>query len=105
MNWAQSLFHHLQHLSLRFHGRNSTGDLVRRITANAGCARDLVFAVFMPTFGSLLSLAMMFGIMWRLDHSLSVLALLAAPLLGVLVRLFSRSWTNACIARCNLKGS
>jgi ABC-type multidrug transport system fused ATPase/permease subunit len=51
------LFHHLQHLSLRFHGRNSIGDLVRRITANTGCVRDLVFAVFIPMFSALLSLS------------------------------------------------
>ena len=102
-NLGAELFQHLQRLSLRFHGRNSTGDLVRRITANTGCVRDLVFGAFLPTFGSLLSLGMMFGIMWRLNHALSLLALVAAPLLGILVRMFTAPWNTECIARCSSK--
>ncbi len=84
------LFHHLQRLSLRFHGRHSAGDLVRQVTANAGCVRVLVIGALLPALGSLLSLATMFAVMWRLDPSLSLLAILAAPPLGVLIRRFAR---------------
>jgi ABC-type multidrug transport system fused ATPase/permease subunit len=98
------LFHHLQHLSLRFHGRNSIGDLVRRITANTGCVRDLVFAVFIPMFSALLSLVMMFGIMWRLNRSLALLALLAAPVLGLLVRRFGQLMEERMYRQLQLEG-
>jgi ATP-binding cassette, subfamily B, bacterial len=103
-NLGAELFGHLQHLSLRFHGRNSTGDLVRRITGNAGCARDLVFAVFLPTFGSLFSLVTMFAIMWRLDRGLSMLAMSAAPVLGLLVRLLSRPMEERSYRHMQLEG-
>ena len=98
------LFHHMQRLSLRFHGRHSTGDLVRRVTSNAGCVRDLVFGVFLPTFGALLSLGMMLGIMWRLNHMLSLLSLIAAPLLGILVHHFSRPMEERVYRQMQLEG-
>jgi ATP-binding cassette subfamily B protein len=101
---AAELFHHLQRLSLRFHGRNSTGDLVRRITSNTGCVRDLVFDAFLPTFGAMLSLGMMFAIMWHLNHALSMVALMAAPLLGVLVRLFGRPMEHRMYRQMQLEG-
>src|SRR5262245_48260037 len=36
------LFDHLQRLSLRVHGHHRTGDLVQRVTNDAGCVRELI---------------------------------------------------------------
>jgi ATP-binding cassette subfamily B protein len=81
-----ALFAHVQRLSLRFHRRASTGDLVKRILTDSGSIRDLVISVLIPLFTSLLSLAAMFVVMARLDFRLALLAIAVAPLLALCVR-------------------
>ncbi len=83
------LFHHLQRLSLRFHGKRPTGDLLRRVTSDSGCVGQLILGVFVPVVHSLVSLGSMFAVMWQMDRSLSILSILVAPPLGVLIRLFA----------------
>jgi ATP-binding cassette subfamily B protein/subfamily B ATP-binding cassette protein MsbA len=88
------LFYHLQRLSLRYHSRQRSGDLIRRVMRDSTCVRELLFGVFLPVLTSLGSLGMMFLVMWQLDYSLSLLALLSAPLIVLFIRLFSRRMTN-----------
>ena len=84
------LFDRLQRLSLRFHGRRRTGDLMQRVTSDSGCVRELVMSVVLPVVTSLVSLAMMFTVMWQLDRSLTLVALLAALPLGACIKVFAR---------------
>ncbi len=98
------LFNHLQRLSLRFHGRQSIGDLVRRVMTDSGCIRDLLTGVFSPVITSLVSLTTMFIVMWHLDHFLSLLALLAAIPLGVLIRVFDRPMAERTYRYQELQG-
>jgi ATP-binding cassette subfamily B protein len=98
------LFAHLQRLSLRFHGRQPRGDLLRRITHDSGCVRDLVLGVFLPLLQSLLSLVSMFAVMWQLDSSLSLLAMLAAPPMGVLIRVFAGPMTERTYRQHTVEG-
>jgi ATP-binding cassette subfamily B protein/subfamily B ATP-binding cassette protein MsbA len=79
------LFDHLQRLSLRFHYQQQSGDLVRRVTTDSGCVRELVLGVYMPALTSLASLLVMFAVMWYLNPLLSVIALLAAIPMPVLI--------------------
>ncbi len=79
------LFDHLQGLSLRFHGGRPTGDLVQRVVNDSGCVRELIVNVIMPLFTSLLSLCAMFGFVWTLDAPVSVVVLLAIPLLAMTI--------------------
>ena len=83
------LFDRLQRLSLRFHGTHRVGDLVRRVTTDVSCVRGLVVGVFLQLATSLATLVVMFGIMWRLDPVLSLIALVAAPPLGMVIKLFA----------------
>lgn len=79
------LFDHLQHLSLRYHGQQRTGDLMRRVTADSSCVRDLVLSVFLPCLSSVVTLFTMFLIMWRMDQVLSLIAVLVVlPLFGLI---------------------
>jgi len=98
------LFSHLQGLSLRFHGRRPTGDLVKRVTSDSSCVRALVINVFVPLLTSLVSLVTMFAVMWRLDRSLSLVALAAAPLLGLLIRVFARPMQERMNEQLQLEG-
>ncbi len=98
------LFEHLQRLSPVFHTRHRAGDLIRRVLTDAGCARELLFSVVFPGVTSVLSLAVMFAVMWSLNRSLSVAALaLALPLL-LLIRRFSRPIEERAYRQYELEG-
>jgi len=84
---AADIFDHSQHLSLRYHDRQQTGDLVRRITSDTGCVRDLLMGVAVPLLSALVTLLVFFGVMWSLSPPLTLIALLAAVPLPWLIRL------------------
>jgi ATP-binding cassette subfamily B protein/subfamily B ATP-binding cassette protein MsbA len=75
---AGDLFDHSQRLSLRYHRSAPTGDLMRRITADVECVRDLVFGVILPTLTAFVTLVVYFAVMWSLSSQLTLIALLAA---------------------------
>lgn len=83
------LFEHLQRLSLSFHTRHKSGDLIRRVTNDCTCVRDLILWVFLLAVTSLISLAGMLAIMWSMDRQLALVALLAIPPLAILIRAFA----------------
>ena len=84
------LFEHLQRLSLSFHARHKSGDLIRRVTNDCTCVRELVLWVFLLAATSLISLVSMLAIMWSLDRQLAMVALLVIPPLGILIRAFAQ---------------
>lgn len=86
---GEELFDHLQRLSLQFHNQRQSGDLVRRVTTDSSCVRELVIGVFIPVLTSLSSLVIMFSVMWHLDPMLSAIALLAAVPMPFLIRLLA----------------
>lgn len=76
------LFSHLQRLSLSFHNKRKTGDLVTRVTGDIGRLQEVAVTAALPLFANLLTLvgmlAVMFWMNWRL-------ALVAAAVLPVFV--------------------
>jgi ATP-binding cassette subfamily B protein/subfamily B ATP-binding cassette protein MsbA len=76
---AADLFDHLQRLSLRFHTRRSVGDLIRRVVSDCGCVSTIVKDALLPVAVSVFSLLAMFGVMWRMDHTLTLLSLAIVP--------------------------
>src|SRR5688572_5146561 len=56
------VFDHLQRLSLLFHSRHTTADLMRRVTTDNNCVRGLVMGIFLPALTSLISLTLMFTV-------------------------------------------
>jgi len=99
-----SLFGYLQRLSLSFHGRRPAGDLVRRVTVDSGCIRDLFTGVVLPVLTAVVTLATMFVIMWRLDRSLALLALFVAPVMAALIRIFNGPMTERAYGHQQLEG-
>lgn len=87
---AADLFDHLQRQTLVFHRKHHTGDLVRRVTADTGCVRELVMNVFLPLVSSLITVISMFYVMWFLHSWLALFALTLVFPLAVLVRVFAR---------------
>src|SRR5439155_4509199 len=86
---AADLFAHLQRLSLRFHSRKTVGDSIRRVTTDCGCVATIVSDALLPVAASLVSVTLMFAIMWDMDPLLTLLALLVLPCMMVILRLYS----------------
>lgn len=104
MDLGADLFDRLQRLSLRFHGKQLTGDLLRRVTHDTGCVRQLVMDVAIPSIQAVCTLVAMFIVMWHMDRFLSILAMMVAPPLGLLIRVFARPMADRTYEQQNMEG-
>ncbi|MFO0974153.1 MAG: ABC transporter ATP-binding protein [Phycisphaerae bacterium] len=76
------LFKHMQTLSLRFHERNRTGDLLLRLTGDISMVRDmLVESMFDLASAALLTVGLL-AVMLRLSPLLTAVALAALPIVA-----------------------
>ena len=75
-----ALFQHIQCLSLSFHNKARSGDLIVRVIGDIGLLKDVAVTAFMPMIGAVLVLATMSGLMLWLNWKLALLVLLSAPL-------------------------
>ncbi len=86
---AADLFGHLQRLSLRYHGRQPVGDLIRRVTSDSDCVSKIVVNALLPVFSSVMCLFAMFAVMWRLDRQLTIVALVVVPYMVMVFRRYA----------------
>lgn len=85
----RDLFAHLQRLSLSFHNRARSGDLLTKVTSDTKNLTDLFAGSVLNFATHLLILIGMFGVMFALDWQLSMIILATLPpLFYALVRLF-----------------
>jgi len=77
----RDLFAHLQRLSLRFHDRQRTGDLITRLTSDIQALRDVVSNGSLLLVGNGCLLAGMVAMMVWLNWQFALAALSVAPLL------------------------
>ncbi|MFN0119747.1 MAG: ABC transporter ATP-binding protein [Blastocatellia bacterium] len=75
------LFAHLQQLSLSFHNRARTGELLGRVTGETEAIRDAFIDAALLALPQALTIAGMFTILLLLDWRLALLILLTFPLL------------------------
>jgi ATP-binding cassette subfamily B protein len=87
---AGDLFSKLQQLSLHFHARKSVGDNIRRVTGDCGCAAIIVKDALLPALASVISLGLMFGILWKIDAKLTLLALAVVPMMALAFGRYAR---------------
>lgn len=74
------LYRHIQYLSLSFHTRARTGDLVVRIISDVGMLQDVVVTAVLPMLAKSLILIGMVGLMFWLNWKLALVALGVFPL-------------------------
>lgn len=74
------LYRHIQYLSLSFHTRARTGDLVVRIISDVGLLQDVVVTAVLPMLAKSLILAGMVVLMFWLNWKLALVALSVFPL-------------------------
>jgi len=92
-----TLYRHIQCLSLAFHNKAKSGDLLVRVIGDIGLLKEVAVTAFLPLVGSVLVLATMAALMLWLNWKLALLVLLSAPLywlptliLGKRIRVVSR---------------
>ena len=102
-NLAENVFEHLQALSLTYHGKAKKGDLVRRVNADTQCVPTLVMGV-LSIVTALLTLIVLFAIMWRLDPVLAYVAAAVALPMGALMRLLGPRMTERAYQQQQLQG-
>ena len=86
---ASVVFDRLQSLSLIWHRRAQRGDLLKRVTADSGALSTLVLDILFPVAVSVVTLAVLFAVMWQLDRTMALIAAAAAVPMAVLMRLLA----------------
>lgn len=86
----EELYCHLQGLSLAFHNRARTGDLVVRLIGDVTQLRECVVTAFLPMLANTLVLVGMVTIMFLVEWRLALVAMAVIPLFGLTTIRLSR---------------
>jgi len=75
-----ALYERLQKLSLAFHRKARSGDLILRVVGDVGMVREVVVTALLPMIGNLLILTGMVAVMAWMNWKLALVAACTAPL-------------------------
>jgi ATP-binding cassette, subfamily B, bacterial len=74
------LYRHLQYLSLSFHTRARTGDLVVRVINDVSMLQDVAVTALLPTLAKILLVGGMLGLMFWMNWRLALVSISILPL-------------------------
>lgn len=94
-NLRLDLYRHVQHLSLSFHDRRRTGDLIVRLTSDIRMLRQAFISLPLEVTEGILLMLGMGVVMLVMDWQLALLALFLLPIVAVLVRRYQRPMRKA----------
>lgn len=89
LDLQRDVFQHLQKLSLRYHQQTGTGDALYRLDADAYCVNNIIMSGVFPLLSSLLTLVLMFVILFNIEWSLALLSLIVMPPLFLVINRYS----------------
>lgn len=89
------LYRHLQHLSLTYHDRRRTGDLIVRLTSDIRMLRQAFLSLPLELIQSFLLMTGMGAVMLFMDWKLALPALALLPIVALLVRSYQRPMRQA----------
>ncbi len=87
----KQLFEHLQRLSLDWHGQQKKGDLVQRVTGNIADIQKLVTDGLVDLLAGILTILGVAGIMLTVSPQYTLLSLCIAPILFLIVLLYTKT--------------
>jgi ATP-binding cassette subfamily B protein len=87
------VYEHLQKLSLVFHDQRAVGDSIYRVTWDTFSIQTLFNSGVMPLIASVVTFVSMIAIMLRFDVVLTLLALVVAPALALVIKIYNRRIT------------
>jgi ATP-binding cassette subfamily B protein len=76
-----TLYRHLQLLSLSYHNKARTGDLVVRVIGDVGVLQDVFITALIPLVTSAVVLVAMLGLMFWMEWRLGIVAVAVVPLM------------------------
>lgn len=91
---GEQLFDKLQRQSKAFYSHHATGDLIRRVSQDTYCVRDLFAGVFIPLVSSVLTLGLIFAVTWQIDRWLTLATALTAMPMGFVIAWYARPMTE-----------
>ncbi|HLJ50404.1 MAG TPA: ABC transporter ATP-binding protein [Bryobacteraceae bacterium] len=86
----QSLYHHIQRLSLAFHDQKKTGDLIGRVTSDIDAIQSFITSGMLGALINSLTLVGMVGVMLYINWRFTLIALSVAPILFAVVYSYTR---------------
>ena len=86
----RTLYYHIQRLSLAYHDRKQTGDLISRVTSDIDSIQSFVASGLLGVLTSSLTLVGMVGVMFYLNWGFTLIALSVAPMLFLVVYVYTR---------------
>lgn len=98
------LYSHIQRLSLSFHDRKRTGDLISRVTTDIDAVQNLISQVLLGMLVNVLTLFGMMVVMLYLNWAFTVIALVVAPALFFVVYHYTHRIKNASRAMRRQEG-
>ena len=84
-----TLYHHIQRLSLSYHDRSQTGDLISRVTSDIDTIQGFITSTLTDIILDILTLVSMLVVMTYIDWRFTVIALSVAPFLFIFVYKYS----------------
>lgn len=84
------LYAHLNALSMNFHDRRRTGDLVTRVTGDVGRLQEATVTAMIPLAGNVVTLTAMFVVIAVLDWQLALVVVIVFPLFLLISRRLTR---------------
>ncbi|MDB9358036.1 ABC transporter transmembrane domain-containing protein, partial [Nodularia spumigena CS-587/03] len=84
------LYCHLQDLSLGYHNKARSGDLIVRVSSDASRLQEIMITAALPLVVSILTLFSMIGVMFWMNPSLTLLALFTLPLFWLVTHRLSQ---------------
>jgi subfamily B ATP-binding cassette protein MsbA len=84
------LYHHIQRLSLAYHDRKPTGDLISTVTADIDAIQDFISQALLGIVVNMLTLVGMLLVMFYLNWRFTLIALSITPFLFAVVYIYTR---------------
>src|SRR5437870_8472735 len=86
----QTLYCHIQRLSLAYHDRARTGDLISRVTGDIDSIQSFITSGLLGALINSLTLVGMVGVMFYINWRFTLISLSVAPVLAVVVYRYTR---------------
>jgi ATP-binding cassette subfamily B protein len=86
----RTLYHHIQRLSLSYHDRKKTGDVISRVTSDIDAIQDFVSQALLGIVVNVVTLVGMLAVMFYLNWRFTLIALSVAPILFAVVYVYTR---------------
>ncbi|MDZ7995959.1 MAG: ABC transporter ATP-binding protein [Nostoc sp. EfeVER01] len=99
------LYCHLQDLSLAYHTKARSGDLIIRVSSDASRLQEIMITAALPLVVSILTLFGMIGVMFWMNPTLTLLSLFTLPLFWLVTNRLSQRIKDSSLKQRHQEGA